>query len=262
MLLLTLFSYNPIWLNMLEIIYIIFVGSVLGSFLMLVGYRIPRKETLLGRSHCEYCQTSLKWYDLIPLISFLFQKGKCRYCSIQIGIQYFLFELLSGLLILQIIITTSSIKESVIAYLLVILLLIITVTDSVHGKIPNLILLPFLIVGLILRIFVQIDVVWWYPLIGFIAGFMPLFLLGKVGKNSVGGGDIKLLAVLGVFVGPINILLILFLSSILAIIGHVMITLITKKKQKYIRFGPFIALGTWIIYSNSQLIVDLFLKIF
>lgn len=262
MFLLTLFSYQPIWLKILEMIYIIFIGSVLGSFFMMLGYRIPRGETLLGRSHCEHCHTFLRWYDLIPLVSFLIQKGKCRYCLVPIGVQYFLFELLSGLLILQIIITIPLAKEALVAFLLVTLLLIITVTDGVHGKIPNFILLPFLIIGLILRMFVQVDVAWWFPLIGFITGFMPLFLLGKVGKNSVGGGDIKFLAVLGIFVGPINIIMSLFLSSILAIFGHVIITLITKKKQKYIRFGPFIALGTWILYSYSQVIMNLVLNLF
>lgn len=230
-------------------LYLFFIGMCLGSFFMVVGFRVPRQETLLGRSHCEACQTQIKAWQLIPVFSYCLLKGRCQTCQTKIGKAYPLFEILSGLVFVLTAYMTAFSKETIVGFTLISLLLIISVTDMVSRKIPNKVLLPFGILALMERLFFTNPNAWWYPFAGFGIGFGLLFLLGLVSKGGMGGGDIKLYGVIGIFIGPIEVLISLVLASTIAVIFYIILfALGGKKKDKYIPFGPFIALATLAVY--------------
>lgn len=231
--------------------YIFIIGMCLGSFFMVAGYRIPRKETLMGRSHCEECQQELAWWQLIPVVSYVFLKGKCAYCTSKIGAAAPVFEVLAGILYMVTAIIFELSPEVLVGWTLISLLLIISVSDAVYQIIPNKVLLPFFIAAILERILIPQNDYWWYPLAGFLVGFVPLYLLGEVSKNGMGGGDIKLFAVLGIFLGPVQVFLSLFLSAVIALVFAIIISVYKKEKQKYIPFGPFIAISSVLVYLFS-----------
>ncbi len=228
--------------------YIFIIGMCLGSFFMVVGYRVPRNETLQGRSHCENCQKQLSWWHVIPLLSYPILRGKCYYCSSKIGIHNPIFEVLIGSLFVSSAYLLELTPETIVSFTLICLLFTISVSDSVYRIIPNKVLAPFFILIMIERIFIAQNEFWWYPIAGFLAGFLPLYLLGMLNEQAVGGGDIKLFAVVGIFLGPVGVLLALFLSSLLAIIFYLFLFIFQQKKQKFIPFGPSIAVGSWMVY--------------
>lgn len=233
--------------------YIFIIGMCLGSFFMVAGFRIPRKETLLGRSHCENCQQELTWWQLIPIVSYVFLKGKCKYCASKIGVSAPVFEGLSGLLFMLTALVFDLSPEVLVGWTMLSLLLIISVSDALYQVIPNKVLLPFFIAAILERTLIFQNDFWWYPLAGFLVGFVPLYILGEVSKNGMGGGDIKLFAVLGIFVGPLQVFLSLFLSAVLALIFSVIWSIYKKERQKFIPFGPFIAIGTMLVYLISAM---------
>lgn len=243
-------------------VYVFIVGMCLSSFFMVVGYRIPRKETIMGRSHCEECQNELLWWHVLPLFSYLRLKGKCSFCSSKIGIINPILEVFIGLLFVISTFFLGVSSEMLVSFTLICLLFTISVSDLLYQIIPNKVLLPFLIVGIIERVFIPQNDFWWYPIAGFFVGFLPLFLLSLLKDGGVGGGDIKLFAVVGVFIGPIGVLISLFLSSVIAIIFHIITILVTEKRQKQIAFGPSIAIGSFIIYLFTSGQIEAMLKLF
>lgn len=233
--------------------YIFIIGMCLGSFFMVVGFRVPRKETILGRSHCESCQKTLTASQLIPIVSYFYLRGKCKYCASKIGRMAPVFEALTGFLFVAAAVLLQLKRETIVGWTLLSLLLIISVTDILYRVIPNKILLPFFILGMVERLFIPQNDYWWYPLVGFIVGFFPLFILGELSKDGMGGGDIKLFAVLGIFLGPIQVLISLFISAVIALITYIFLYIYKGEKQKYIPFGPFIAIGSMLVYFVSAI---------
>ncbi|MGL4696652.1 prepilin peptidase [Enterococcus larvae] len=234
--------------------YIFVIGMCLGSFFMVAGYRIPRKETLMGRSHCENCQQELVWWQLIPVVSYAFLKGKCKYCASKIGAAAPVFEILAGLLFMAVAIVFNLSPEVMVGWTLLSLLLIISVSDALYQIIPNKVLLPFFIAAILERVIIPQNDYWWYSLAGFLVGFVPLYILGELSKNGMGGGDIKLFAVLGIFLGPLQVFLSLFLSAVIALVFAIILSIYKKEKQKYIPFGPFIAISSVLVYLLSAVL--------
>ncbi|MGK0551198.1 prepilin peptidase [Enterococcus faecalis] len=228
--------------------YVFIIGICLGSFFLVVGYRLPKRESLLKNSHCESCQHPLSALQLIPLVSYLIARGKCKYCQEKISISTLIFELLCGCLFAFSTWLFWGQREMLIAWSLTALLLIISATDFLYQLIPNKIVGPFFVGGIFLRLLIPQNDLWWYPLAGFFAGFLPLFLLGAASKKGMGGGDIKLFAVLGVYIGPIQVLITLFVASLIALLFYIARFIFSGKMQKFIPFGPFIAIGTGIVY--------------
>jgi leader peptidase (prepilin peptidase)/N-methyltransferase len=233
-------------------IFIFFLGACLGSFFLLIGQRLPQGEDIVKkRSHCENCEHTLAFWELVPIFSYLALRGKCRSCQQKISPLYLGFELLTGILFTLSAFLLRTTNETLVAWTLLSLLLIITVTDITAQKIPNKVLLPFFILAIIERLFVQQLSIWWFPFLGGVVGFGVLFLLAFFSKGGMAGGDIKLFTVLGVFLGPIYILITLVLASLLALIYTVGEMVVRKKLRKHIPFGPFIALGTWLVYGYA-----------
>ncbi len=225
------------------------LGSCLGSFFILVGSRTAKKQSIVTpASHCSSCQTPLKIYELIPVFSWLFLRGKCRTCQTKIPVSYILLEALSGLVMMTSCYLLAWSTETIVAMTFYYLLLTITISDIEEHKIPNAVLLPFFIIGLFERLLISPTSNWFFnPLLGVIVGFGVMFLLAYFSKGGMGGGDIKLLAVIGVFVGPIGALITLFLAAFMGLFYAIFSGAAMKKGTK-IPFGPFLAIGAWLVY--------------
>lgn len=238
------------------------LGSSLGSFFILVGSRTAKKQSIVSPgSHCANCETQLKIYELIPVISWLFLRGKCRTCQTKIPVSYILLEVLSGIIMVTSCYLLAWSTETIVAMTFYYLLLTITISDLEEHKIPNAVLLPFFIIGLFERLLISKTTNWYFnPFLGIVVGFGIMFLLAYFSKGGMGGGDIKLLAVIGVFIGPLGALITLFLAAFLGLFYAIFSGAALKKGTK-IPFGPFLAIGAWItyFYFSNQLGVLLLL---
>lgn len=217
-------------------------GAAIGSFLNVCIYRIPGKEDIVfKRSHCMSCGNVLKWYELIPLFSFLAQKGRCRSCGVKLSLQYPLIELLNGLLYAWIFAVKGPSAEGVLYCLCTSVLIVISVIDWRTYEIPfgcNLIILAF---GLI-RLF--LDLPHWYRyVIGFfvVSGFFLMIYWISKGRG-IGGGDIKLMAAAGLLLGWQHILLALMIGSIAGSIIHLTLMKL-QNKDRVLAFGPYLSFG-------------------
>ena len=233
--------------------YILFfvLGTILGSFYNVVGYRIPKKESIIyPPSHCPKCNHKLKFYELIPIISYIIQKGKCKNCKEKIGLFYPIFELITGLLF------AISLKIfGLTPHLLLILtfistLIIITISDIKYMIIPDSILLFFSILILIeIYIFKGFNEVLSSITNGIIS-FIIMYLIKKFGdflfkKESMGGGDIKLMFVIGLFTSYKNALLTIFIGSLIGL--PISLISIKKNTNHILPFGPLLSSAATII---------------
>jgi len=242
--------------------YIFIIGMCLCSFFMVVGYRVVRKEGLAGRSHCENCKNTLMWWHVLPLISYIVLRGKCYFCSSKIGIQNPIFEIFIGILFVNSAYFLDFSVEMFVSFTLICLLFTVSVSDLLYQIIPNKVLFPFFIVILIERTVVPQNEFWWYPLAGILVGFFPLFLIALTKDKAIGGGDIKLFAVIGAFVGPIGVLVALFLASLTGIIFYIFSFIFVEKKEKYIPFAPSIGIGSFIVYLFTSRQMEVILQLF
>lgn len=242
-------------------ILIFFVGSILGSFYHVVGYRMPiREDWVSDRSRCPGCSHKLRFYELMPVFSYVLQGGKCRSCGMKIKPIYLLSEIVAGFLFIFPVwfygVEKFTTGEIYVAWAFLSLLIIITVSDIYYQLILDRVLLFFGVVLVILYvIYPQYDLV--SGLIGAGVGFLTLYVVGLIGqflfkKETLGGGDIKLYAVIGFVLGISSIFLSLFLAAVLALIY---ILMFMKDKTKPLGFGPFIAIASYLclFYGSSLL---------
>lgn len=255
-------------MNPAIIILIIVLGLAWGSFLNVCIYRIPLKKNLfLSRSICPHCQKKISWYDNIPLLSYLILKGKCRACKKQISIQYPLVELSSSLLLLLAYLTFGLTWQFFSSAVLISILILVFFIDLYHRIIPDVITLPGIVLGLVFSYFnPQISLS--NSVIGFFSGGLSFYLLAYIGeavfkKESMGGGDIKLAALLGAFLGWKNLILIILLASFLgALVGVLNLSLSKSKKDKIIPFGPFLATAAIVALFWGDELIGLYLSYF
>jgi leader peptidase (prepilin peptidase) / N-methyltransferase len=236
-------------------------GLLLGSFFNVVGLRVPEKKSIVApRSSCPTCGHQLKPYELIPVISYLIQKGKCRGCQSRISPIYPIMEFLTGILFATAPLVIGWSGELIVALMLISMFMIIIVSDINYMIIPDKILIWFAGIFLLERIFCPLTP-WWDSLLGAVTGFVLLLIIALVSKGGMGGGDVKLYALLGFVLGFKLVLLSFFLSTLFgAVIGGLaMLFKIVKKKQP-IPFGPFIAAGTLTAYYWGSDWIDLYLQ--
>ncbi|WP_100333345.1 prepilin peptidase [Bacillus alkalisoli] len=228
----------------MEVLILFMYALLLGSFYNVVGLRIPKGMSIVTpRSHCTSCKTTLTGIDLIPVLSYLFSKGKCRYCSTNVSPIYPFFELLTAILFVLAPIFMGWSYELIFVWTYLSMLIIITITDIHYMIIPNKILLFFFSLFVIQSLFLNILPLH-EQLIGLAVGFLLPFLIAVVSKGGMGGGDVKLLAVIGFVVGWQQLLLIFFLSSLIGtIIALIGMKLGKVQKGKPFPFGPFIAIS-------------------
>ncbi|MCJ7498125.1 MAG: prepilin peptidase [candidate division Zixibacteria bacterium] len=242
---------------------IIFIsGLAIGSFLNVCIYRIPlRKSIIFPASHCPKCGNKIRAFDNIPILSYLILKGKCRYCKEKISSIYPAVELLSGLLFLSLYLRYGLSWEFASKIFLFTSLLVIFFIDLKYQLIPDVITLPGIVIGFIFSILAQ-SPPFLESLIGFFAGGGILYLIAIFGdkffkKESMGGGDIKLAAMLGTFLGWKMVLLVIFLASFLGAIAGIIFIIFSKQGRgnRLIPFGPFLAVATLLtIFFGNQLI--------
>lgn len=241
---------------------ILFVyGVVLGSFFNVIGIRIPMMKSIIKpQSECPHCMHKLEPFELIPVISFLIQKGKCRGCKSRISPVYPTFELLTGILFATAPLVIGWSGELVVALTLISMFMIIIVSDINYMLIPDKILLWFAGIFLLERIIWPLTP-WWDSLLGAGTGFLLLLIIAILSKGGMGGGDIKLYALLGFVLGFKLVLLSFFLSTLFgAVIGGLALLLKIVKRKQPIPFGPFIAAGTLIAYYWGSDLINLYLQ--
>ncbi|HBZ09612.1 MAG TPA: prepilin peptidase [Bacillus bacterium] len=234
--------------------FIIFIyGLLFGSFFNVAGLRIPLKQSVIfPESACPHCEKRLSAIEMIPVISFLVLGGKCRYCKVQISPVYPAMELLTACLFTYAFIHLGWTNELIIAWTLISLFMIITVSDITYMLIPDKVLLAFSVIFLLERIIEPLHP-WWSSLAGAATGFGLLLFIAIVSKGAMGGGDIKLFAVLGFAIGTKVVLLSFFLATLIgAIAGGIGMMVGSVKKGEAIPFGPFIATGTLFAYFYHE----------
>ncbi|WP_062355445.1 prepilin peptidase [Bacillus kwashiorkori] len=250
---------------MIEIYCVLFFicGLIFGSFFNVVGLRVPKKQSIsYPGSHCPNCQHDLAWFELIPVFSYLFLRGKCRSCHTKISPLYPIMEAITGLLFAFTFYKLGFSIELIASLFFISLLVIITVSDIAYMIIPDKVLLIFLIIFIIIRYF-QPLYPWWDSIVGGIIGFSVLYIIALISRGGMGGGDIKLFFVIGVILGTKPVLFTLFFASFLGAIYGIGLKLLGKfRKGTPIPFGPFISISAVVSYFYAHIIIDWYLNLF
>jgi prepilin signal peptidase PulO-like enzyme (type II secretory pathway) len=253
-------------------------GLIIGSFLNVIVYRIHTAETILGRSHCQKCRKTIRWYDNIPLLSFILLKFKCRECGEKISWQYPLVELLTGLVFALVAGRYFGLEDfstwPVTGMMLFLsgALVVIFVYDLLYMEIPSLVLWPAVVLALGLNFFLdwsQESFAIWegMSISGLLAAtlsFVFFFSLSFFSREKwMGMGDAYLVILLGLILGWPKILLGLFLAfAIGAICGIILIALKKKKMQSQLPFAPFLIVGAFLTLFYYNPIISWYLSFF
>lgn len=237
-------------------------GAVVGSFLNVVILRLPSEEEsiVFPASHCPKCKTPLHWYENIPVLSYLFLLGRCGHCKKRISMQYPLVELAMAGLAAALIYRYSVSLEFFCLFVFTAALLVIIVIDIHHQIIPDVISLPGIVLGFIFSLF-SATLTWQSSLIGIAVGggvlyaiALGYFLLRKI--DGMGGGDIKLLAMIGGWLGWQSLPFVIFTSSLGGTIVGLLAMMYQKKGGRTrIPFGPFLSIAALVfIFFQDQIL--------
>lgn len=246
-----------------QVILIVFVtGLCIGSFLNVCIYRIPESKSIVTPpSSCPQCGYRIRHYDNIPVISYLFLRGKCRQCHVPISFRYPMVELITGFFALWIYLRFGLSLEALVHFVFISVLLVITFIDIDHRIIPDIISLPGIPI-FFLASFAVPSLTYKDSLLGIMAGGGILYAVAGsyqvlTKREGMGGGDIKLLAMMGGLIGWQGVLFTIFVSSAIGTLAGTAIMLATHKNMKLaLPFGPFLALGAAIyIFFGQELIL-------
>jgi len=253
----------PSWLtHLLSVAF----GLVFGSFVNVVVARLPKKQSIIRpSSQCVHCRKSLRWWDNIPVLSYLLLLGKCRFCKQNISVRYPVIEVLTAALFLA---TRLRFGWTPLLWIrdwpFVVALVSITFIDLEHRIIPDVLSLGGLVLGLATCWFGPTSLYpgWILSFIGALLGFSLFYCLAwgyyrMTGRSGLGGGDIKLLAMLGAFLGPSGVLATIFISSIFGSVVGISWALVQGKKnvmRMSIPYGPFLVVGALYYYLLGDLL--------
>ena len=245
--------------------FILILGLIIGSFLNVCIYRIPREESIsYPPSHCTNCGYNLKTLDLVPVISYIFLKGRCRSCKDNISISYPLIEILNGVLYIIIFKSYGLSLKSVFFTLFTSLLIVISLIDFDTKEVYTKTTIFGAILGIV-YIFIGYfygDINYIDNLLGGLVGFLIIFSIVKI-TGGMGEGDYEISAICGLFLGVKGIVVGLFLAIVLGGIYGIMLLIFKFKDRKdEIAFGPFIAIGTIISMLYMQQILDFYMRFF
>lgn len=260
---------------MIGYIIIFIFGAVIGSFLNVCIYRIPRSlSIIMPSSMCPACNKKIRFYDNIPIISYVLLRGRCRHCKSRISIRYPLVEALNGTLYILILYRFgyNDLLPVIAYFIFVSSLVVITFIDLEFQIIPDRITLPGIPLSLILGATILPDPFFRYDsmgfkssLIGLTAGGGLFYLIAVTGrailkKDAMGGGDIKMMAMIGGMLGWKGVILTTFVGSLIgSIVGIVVIILKGRRWGIRIPFGPFLAIGAIVSLLMGQEILYLYL---
>ena len=245
----------------MSVLFFIF-GTIIGSFLNVCIFRIPNGESIVyPPSHCGYCKNNLKPRDLVPVLSWMFLGGKCRYCKNKISIRYPLVELLTGFLYFLVYkyygLSFFTIKYIVLITFLIVISLIDYDTQDVYSVITY----PAIVLGVIFMLIgnFYFDKSMSNYILGFLISSGTIFLVSKLTGGAMGEGDIEIHAIAGIFLGWKLAILNIFLSFIIGGILAVCAIFIKKKKKgDYIAFGPAIGISTVILIFLGNVLVPMY----
>lgn len=236
------------------------LGLAIGSFLNVVIYRLPReKSASKGRSECPHCSSQLRWYHNIPVVSFLFLRGKCAFCSKPISWRYPLVEIINAALYLYFFWMFGFNWQMPVFALLGSALIAIFFIDFDFQIIPDKITLPGMALGLAVS-FIPGGLSPLSALIGLLVGGLSLYAVAMLGeflfkKEAMGGGDIKMTAMLGAFLGWQKVLLIFISSAVIGLVVSIAIMIFSSKmrQNRVVPFGPFLSLAALlsIVYGDE-----------
>lgn len=247
------------------IIYLIvfLYGISIGSFLNVLVYRIPLGIPISkGRSYCPKCKVQIKNYDLIPILSYVILRGKCRSCRDKISIRYPLVELLTGIVSIITFYVYDFRIEFIVVFAIASILITISLIDIDSMIIPDRLIISIIPLAIVLSFF-QKDISIIERIVGFFVISSPMVLLNNFIKDSFGGGDIKLIAVCGAMLGWEKIILATFIGIIIS--GTYAIYLLISKKSKmgtHIAFGPYLCFGIYISLLFGNAIIRSYLGFF
>lgn len=234
-------------------------GCIIGSFLNVCIYRIPASESIVHPpSRCPACGFVLRWYHNIPILSYLFLKGKCANCAAHISLRYPLVEILSGFLFALVQYRFGFQWTTLVYWLFAAAIIVISFIDLDHQIIPDLISLPGIVIGFFCSFAIPC-ISWTDSLLGILLGGGSLYLVAGgyqllTKKEGMGGGDIKLLGMIGAFIGWKAIFPIIFISSFMGTLVGVPVMMIKGANSKLaIPFGPFLAAAAlfYLFWGNS-----------
>ncbi|HET9866103.1 MAG TPA: A24 family peptidase [Nitrospira sp.] len=238
------------------------LGALIGSFLNVCIHRLPRYESVVWPgSHCPSCGTTIEYYDNIPLFSYLWLLGRCRTCRSSISMRYPVVEVANAAGYVMILATFGLTWTTVLYSALYSALLVVTGTDLTHRIIPNVVTVPGIVLGL-LGAATVLPVGLVNALLGVAIGGGILWALAWAspylfGKEGMGGGDIKLLAMIGAFLGWKPALLTIMVGSLSgSLIGLSLIGLGLMKRDEYIPFGPFLVFGALVSMFFAQPLLE------
>lgn len=248
-----------------------FLGLIVGSFLNVCIYRLPRNISIIRPpSSCPICNTPIKPWDNIPILSYLLLKGKCRKCGESISIRYPIVELLNGILYLSVLIFFGLGWHLPFLFVFMSAMIVITFIDLDFQIIPDVITLPGIVIGLLSASFWLPDPFSLQPsVVGFKNSIAGLFLGGGLfyliaicSRGGMGGGDIKLMAMIGSFMGWKAVFLTTFIGSLTgSLVGIFLMVFKGKGRKTKIPFGPFLAFGSIITLFFSGEIIKWYFQI-
>ena len=250
---------------------VIFIfGASIGSFLNVLIDRLPKNESINGRSHCDYCGKKISWYDLIPVFSFFILRGKTRCCGKKLSFQYPIVETITGLAFVWLFKDgpyIESLTRSVLTVSILSALIVIFISDLKYHLISDYILLALFIFSLMLKIVIpaqaEIQAIGMSILSGLVVAF-PIWLIYFISKErAMGLGDVYLSAVMGFLLGWKEGLLALYIAFITgAIFGLTLILMKNKKLKSKVAFGPFLVIGTVVMLFWGERILEIIKKMY
>ena len=259
---------SPIFISSLVFIF----GLCFGSFANACIYRLPKnKQVLTDRSFCPKCKKKIKWFDNIPLVSFLFLNGKCRSCKKKISLQYFIIEFLAGLGFLFIFLSFDNYYSIILLMALFLIYLMILFIDLKHFIIPDILNYGIIVLAIIKNFLPNLDLIFtqdiMLSLAGGIVGYLSIWLIIYLykqirKKEGMGLGDAKLMAGIGFLFGWQSIPLVLFVAAVLGLL-LVMPSLMKKKKglKSKIPFAPYLITAGLVYFLCGNVIYKIVLTI-
>ncbi len=259
-------------MTFLELVGSFIFGALVGSFLNVCIWRLPRKESIITpRSRCPHCKTPISWYDNIPIISFFFLRGRCRYCKTPISWRYPVIEAISGVISTTLYLRSGFTLSFFFFFAFFATLLIISMIDLDFQIIPDEISLPGIVIGWLYSFFNPLA----NPIqsfLGSLAGAGSLYLVAEfyyffTKREGIGGGDVKLFAFIGSFLGLRSLLPIIFISSLMGAVIGISVAIIQNvqhKRHLAVPFGPFLSIGALIYLfcpNVADSILDLWIKL-
>lgn len=264
-------------------LFIFIFGLIIGSFLNVLIYRIPKYKSILGRSYCPKCKKKIAWYDNIPLISFILLHGKCRNCKKSISLRYPVIELLTGFIFILFWVSFSNcitggassllqyspicgffISFKIIGYIYIIslfcLTMVIFIIDAISQIIPDSLSFALLFIAVVFLLVISPTLIWIQIFSGLVSSVFLLVLNMVTKGRGMGLGDVKLALPLGIILGPIYAFIWIVLSFLTGALAGLILILTGKSKLKSkIAFGPFMVISFWItLYYGGVIVAKLF----